>query len=436
MQIAQLIAAHAVAEVLDGHNLTLSLPKAQGRYKSATPQQRAAAQDLSYLTLRFYAEAEAVLRTLTSKPLTDKRVQGLLLVALAQLLHGDAQVFTVVNQAVEAAGRLKLSWAKGLVNGVLRQFERERETLLSTIQQREAVRYNYPQWWIDMLKSQYPTHWQAILQQGNLHPPMTLRVNLQQTTVAAYLALLAQAGIAARALGGAAIQLAQPMPVQGLPGFANGQVSVQDAAAQWAAPLLDVQSGMRVLDACSAPGGKTGHLLEWCQVHGLNHVQVTALDVDAQRLQRVAENLQRLGLAANILGGDAGSADWFDGQLYDRILADVPCSASGIVRRHVEMKWLRRPQDIAAFACQQQQILANLWQMLAKGGKLLYVTCSVFQQENAMQIQQFLAEHADARQLSLTYSPAEGASTLVMDGQWLPTPEHDGLFYALLEKHA
>ena len=435
MQIAQLIAAHAVAEVLDGHNLTVSLPKAQGRYKSATPQQRAAAQDLSYLTLRFYAEAEAVLRALTSKRLTDKRVQGLLLVALAQLLHGDVQVFTVVNQAVEAAGRLKLSWAKGLVNGVLRQFERERESLLSKLQQRETVRYNYPQWWIDMLKSQYPQHWQAILQQGNLHPPMTLRVNLQQTTVEEYLALLAQAGIEARALGGAAIQLAQPMPVLDLPGFAAGQISVQDAAAQWAAPLLDVQSGMRVLDACSAPGGKTGHLLEWCHTHGLKNVQLTALDVDAQRLRRVEENLQRLGISANILLGDAGNTDWFDGQQYDRILADVPCTASGIVRRHVEMKWLRRPQDIAAFARQQQQILRNLWQILAKDGKLLYVTCSVFQQENDMLLQQFLAEHTDARCLPMSFAHTSGVCPIRIDGQLLPAPEHDGLFYALLEKH-
>ncbi len=434
LQIAQLIAAHAVAEVMQGHNLTVSLPKAQSRYKQATPQQRAAAQDLSYLTLRFYAEAEAVLRALTRKPLTDARVQGLLLVALAQLIHSDAQVFTVVNQAVEAAGTLKLPWAKGLVNGVLREFERERELILPRLQQHESVRFNYPQWWIDLLKTQYPQHWQAILQQGNQHPPMTLRVNQHLSSVDACLATLAQAGIEAKALGGSAIQLHQPMPVQDLPGFAEGWLSVQDAAAQWAAPLLNVQSGMRVLDACSAPGGKTSHVLEWCQAQQCEAVELTALDVDAQRLQRVQANLQRLGLSAKLVCGDAAHTDWFDGRPFDRILADVPCSASGIVRRHVEMKWLRRPQDIVTFAQQQQQILDNLWQMLAKGGTLLYVTCSLFQQENHMQIQQFLEHHADARRLPLHLQATSLPCELASDGQWLPTPSHDALFYALLQK--
>lgn len=434
MQIAQLIAAHAVAEVLQGHNLTLSLPKAQNRYKQATPQQRAVAQDLSYLTLRFYAQAEAVLRALTRKPLTDERVQALLLVALAQLIHSDTPVFTVVNQAVEAAAKLPLPWAKSLVNGVLRQFEREREPLLARLQQREPVRYNYPQWWIDLLKSQYPQHWQAILMQGNQHPPMTLRVNLHKTSVDACLVALAQAGIAAQALGGSAIQLQQPMPVHDLPGFAEGWLSVQDAAAQWAAPLLNVQSGMRVLDACSAPGGKTGHVLEWCQAQHLQDVSVIALDVDAQRLQRVQDNLQRLGVSAHTVCGDAATTDWYDGRPFDRILADVPCSASGIVRRHVEMKWLRRPQDIVSFAQQQQQILANLWQMLAKGGTLLYVTCSLFQQENHMQIQQFLDSHEDAQRLPLNLQASTLPCTQASDGQWLPTPSHDALFYALLQK--
>lgn len=428
MQIAQLIAAHAVAEVLEGHNLTGALPKAQGRYRQATAQQLATAQDLSYLTLRFYAEVEAVLSALTPKPVTDKRVHALLLVAISQLLHDEAQAFTVVNQAVEAAGRLKLSWAKGLVNAVLRNFERQRAEILPRVQQRESVRFNYPQWWIDLLKQQYPDQWQGILHQGNLHPPMTLRINRKKTSTQAYLASLQQEGIVAQQLGADAIQLLKPMPVQALPGFALGWVSVQDAAAQWAAPLLDVQPGMRVLDACSAPGGKTSHILEYVDV------DMTAIDVDQTRLARVKDNLQRLGLSAHVLQGDAALADWHDGQLFDRILADVPCSASGIVRRHVEMKWLRRPQDISAFVRTQQQILTNLWQMLAKGGKLLYVTCSVFQQENDMQIQQFLAAHAHARRLPVQFEGGGANAVLAIEGQLIPNPAHDGLFYALLQK--
>jgi len=429
LQVAQLIAAHAVAEVLAGHNLTVSMPKALRKVKAATPQQQAAAQDYSYLTLRFYAEAAAYLKALTPKPVTDERVNALLLVALSQLLHSTDDDFTVVNQAVEAAGKTGQRWAKGLVNAVLRNFLRQRAELQSQIAQREEVQFNYPQWWIDTLKQQYPQDWQAILQVGNSHPPMTLRVNLRKTDAATYLQLLQSVGIAASHLGGTAIQLQHPLPVSKLPYFEEGWVSVQDAGAQWAAPLLDLQPGMRVLDACSAPGGKTCHLLE------VNDIELLSLDVEAERLRRVHENLQRLGLQAKVVTGDAAQSDWFDGQLFDRILADVPCSASGIVRRHVDMKWLRRPQDLATFARTQQEILSNLWQMLAKGGKLLYVTCSIFQQENEMQIQQFLTTHADAARLPVAFDVSILPCQHQAGGQLLPTSAHDGLFYALLQKH-
>lgn len=429
MQVAQLIAAHAVAEVLAGHNLTVSMPKALRKVKAATPQQQAAAQDYSYLTLRFYAESAAYLSELTAKPVTDTRVHALLLVALSQLLHGDEDDFTVVNQAVEAAGKTGQRWAKGLVNAVLRNFLRQRDTLRATVTQREEVQWNYPQWWIDLLRQQYPQHWQEMLAIGNSHPPMTLRVNLRKTSAENYLQALQEAGIAASHLGSAAIQLQQPLPVHKLPGFDLGWVSVQDAGAQWAAPLLDVADGMRVLDACSAPGGKTCHILE------CSDVELISLDVEAERLKRVNENLQRLDLQATVISGNAATADWFDGRPFDRILADVPCSASGIVRRHVDMKWLRRPQDLATFTQTQQQILSNLWQMLAKDGKLLYVTCSVFQQENEMQIQQFLTSHADARRLPVSFDASTLPGQHAADGQLLPVAAHDGLFYALLQKH-
>lgn len=430
MQIAQLIAASAVAEVLAGHNLTVSMPKALRKVKAATPQQQAAAQDYSYLTLRRYAEAAAYLQALTAKPVTDARVHALLLVALSQLLQGTEDDFTVVNQAVEAAGKTGQRWAKGLVNAVLRNFLRQRIALQTQVNQSEEAQYNYPQWWIDRLKQQYPTHWQAILAVGNSHPPMTLRVNLRKVDVPTYIALLREAGMIANPLGATAIQLEKPVPVHKLPEFQNGWVSVQDAAAQCAAPLLDLQSGMRVLDACSAPGGKTGHILETC------NVDLFALDLDEARLQRVHENVRRLGHQATIQLGDAGQNAWFNGQFFDRILADVPCSASGIVRRHVDMKWLRRPQDLRAFAKQQSQILVNLWKMLAKDGKLLYVTCSIFQQENEMLIQEFLNQHRDARRLPVAFDTL-GLLDLQFSspGQLLPCMAHDGLFYALLQKH-
>ena len=256
---------------------------------------------------------------------------------------------------------------------------------------------------------------------------MSLRVNLTKTSMSEYLQLLARMDIEATQISSQGLVLNAPLAVEKIPGFLDGVVSVQDAGAQWAAPLLDVQDGMRVLDACSAPGGKAGHLLE------LANIALTALDDDEKRLTRVQQNIDRLQKNAHCVVGDAGRTDWWDGKLFDRILADVPCSASGIVRRHVDIKWLRRESDIAKFAQTQAKILPNLWQMLAKGGKLLYVTCSIFYEENQQQIEQFCQQHADATCLPLAFSA--GAFHLhVQDGQLVPSITHDGFFYALLQK--
>lgn len=429
MYIAQQIAAHAVRQVLSGKNLTLALPLAQQRFADATPQQRGAGADLSYGTLRFYGQLEFFLNQLLEKPLTDGHVHALLLVALYQLLHDQADDFTVVNQAVKAAVNAKPKWAKGLVNGVLRNFLRQQAVLTPKVMQHEVAQYAYPQWWISKLKQQYPQVWQAMLQVGNMHPPMTLRVNQRKIATDEYVTLLSRHGIAAQQIGRHAVQLAQPMMVDKLPGFADGVVSVQDYGAQLAPHLLDLSPGMRVLDACCAPGGKTGHLLEFADV------ALTALDNDHSRLERVASNLQRLSLPANLKVGDAAKSEgWFDGQLFDRILADVPCSASGIVRRHVDIKWLRREADIVSFTQQQSAILLNLWQKLAKGGKLLYVTCSVFDEENQQQIDAFLRQHADAKQLPIDIESNLDAHMQCQHGQLIPSPLHDGLFYALLQK--
>ncbi|MGB4811172.1 MAG: 16S rRNA (cytosine(967)-C(5))-methyltransferase RsmB [Methylophilaceae bacterium] len=430
MYIAQQIAADAVVDVLAGRNLTLALPQALAAFAEATPQQRGAAADLSYGTLRHYGEVHYYLSQLLVKPLSNAHITALLLVAIYQLMHDQADDFTVVNQAVKAASYAKPRWAKSLVNGVLRNFLRKKDALTDQIKTNEVAQYSYPQWWINRLKSQYPHQWQAILMAGNQHPPMILRVNLQKTSADEYIKLLASQAVEATYLGGQALVLTKPVPIEKVVGFSEGLVSVQDYGAQLAGYLLDVSPQMRVLDACCAPGGKTGHILE------LSNVKMTALDTDESRLQRVMSNLDRLSLTADILQGDASTNDWWDGLPYDRILADVPCTASGIVRRHVDIKWLRREADIGFFATQQAKILASLWQMLAKGGKLLYVTCSVFNEENQLQVANFLKNHADAKQLPFAIPINHALNSISrLDGQLIPSNAHDGFFYALLQKN-
>ena len=430
MYIAQQIAAQAVHQVLSGHNLTLALPAASRKFPNITPQQRATAQDLSYGTLRFYGEINAYLTQLLEKPLTNEGVRCLLLVAIYQLLHDQAQAFTVVDQAVTAATQFKTAWAKGLVNAVLRNFLRQKETLEKKLVGNELASYSYPQWWINKLKVQYPSHWQSILTTGNQHPPMTLRINRQKITMSDYLMALQNAELEATMLSESAVMLTRPISVEKIPQFLAGSVSVQDYGAQTAALLMDLKDGQRVLDACCAPGGKTAHILESA------NISMTALDSDAERLLKVQSNLERLQLTANLICGDASYVhDWWDGVLFDRILADVPCTASGIVRRHVDIKWLRREADIASFAKQQALILRELWQTLAKGGKLLYVTCSIFNEENQGQIDQFLLANKDATQLVWAIEQTAANAPLILEnGQLIPNNIHDGFFYALLQK--
>lgn len=392
------------------------------RHSSLSPQQRAAAQDMSYGTLRFYGQLHAILDLLLQKPVQDAAVRALLLVALYQLQYSRAAEHAVVDHAVRAAEALKKPWAKGLVNAVLRNFLRQRPSLLEQAAASEEGRYSHPQWWIDKLRRQYPDDWAALLETNNQHPPMTLRVNGRVTSAEAYLDLLRQQGIEGQKVGEDAILLDQPVAVDKLPGFGEGVASVQDAGAQFAARLLDVADGMRVLDACAAPGGKAAHLLE------LARIELTALDSDPERLKKIEQTLRRLKLEARCLAGNAARPEeWWDGKPFQRILADVPCSASGVVRRHPDIKWLRREADIAAFAAQQAEILDALWRVLGLGGKLLYATCSVFAEENQQQIAQFLVRHEDAQCLPLSLPTAK-------DGQLTPNLQHDGFYYALLLK--
>ena len=426
MERTQCLAAHVVGRVLAGRSLDSELTAVWRQHATLSPQQRGAVQDVAYGALRHLGYVDAAIDRLLSRLLTDLPVRNLLQVTLYQLMHTKAHSYAIVNHAVPAAAKLGFPKAQGLVNAVLRNFLRRRDELDAAIMATDLGRYSYPQWWIDRVAAEYPEAWREILDAGNARPPLTLRVNCRKITRDNYLEMLKLQDIAAHVVGRQGIVIEKPRPVSLLPGFAEGQVSVQDAGAQMAAELLDVADGMRVLDACAAPGGKAAHLLE------LADIDLTAADIDAQRLQRVTENLTRLSLNAKLLQADAGNpAAWHNAGLFDRILADVPCTASGVVRRHPDIKWLRKPTDIAAMAQRQTQILDTLWQLLGSGGKLLYATCSVFSEENGQQVEQFIARHEDARQIAVSLS-AEGLRQ--SHGQLFPDAAHDGFYYALLEK--
>ncbi|MBZ0163317.1 MAG: 16S rRNA (cytosine(967)-C(5))-methyltransferase RsmB [Notoacmeibacter sp.] len=418
------LSSQAIGKTLAGRNLTQTLQTLGRQYPDLSPQQAAAIQDTCFGTLRHLGRLQFILDRLLEKPLRDESLRCLLLVALQLLRQGKTAHHAVVDEAVKTVHALKKTSAKGLVNAVLRNYLRQQPSLERAAEEAsEEAFYSYPRWWIVKLREEHPEHWESILQAGNQHPPLSLRVNRRHVSPEAYQRELLAAGMENRLLANGAIQLERAVPVDGLPGFRDGRVSVQDAGAQIAAELLDVRDGQRVLDACAAPGGKTAHLLERADI------RLIALDRDPRRLARVEENLTRLGLKAGVLVGDAAVTDtWWDGELFDRILADVPCSASGVVRRHPDIKWLRRPEDIAEFARQQAKILDALWHCLVAGGKLLYATCSIFAEENRLQINAFLDRHADASRLPVTGLDAE-------DGQLLPNEQHDGFYYALLQKN-
>jgi 16S rRNA (cytosine967-C5)-methyltransferase len=418
--LAEALAAAAalVARVAAGRSLSAEMERAAG---AAAPGAAAALTDLCYGTLRRYGRSQAIVAALSRRAAaTDAQIEALLWCALYALESGRYADYTVVDQAARACVAMRRAGAKSFVNALLRSFLRSRAGIEARLRADPAARFQHPLWWIERVRAAYPDAWEQMLAAGNTHPPMCLRVNARRTTADAFAARLAAEGLSARRVGPDALLLGQPMPVERLPGFADGLVSVQDAGAQRAAGLLDLQAGQRVLDACAAPGGKAAHILESAAV------SLTALDVDPGRCADVARNLARLGLEAKLHAADCAEPEsWWDGVPFERVLADVPCSGSGIARRHPDIKWLRRASDLASFASRQVRILAALWRMLAPGGKLLYVTCSVFPEENGAVIDAFVARTPGARRAPLSdATPA----------QLLPDAEHDGFFYALLER--
>jgi len=406
-------AAKVVSSVASGRSLDEVMPSGPGRE---------AITDLSFGTLRCYGRVQALERALSHRGRAAPRVRALVWCALAALERGRYADHTLVDQAVQACGLLDQAHARGYVNGVLRAFLRSREILATRIAALEEANFQHPQWWIDALRRDHPRQWREILAAGNSHPPMCLRVNRRRAQADAYLARLAGAGLGARRVGESALLLDDPVPVGGLPGFDEGCVSVQDAGAQRCAPLLDLAPGQRVLDACAAPGGKAAHILEFADV------QLTALELSAERAARIAPGLARLGLSAEVRVADCTALqDWWDGVPYDRVLADVPCSGSGVARRHPDIKWLRRSSDLPRFAQRQSAILEALWRVLAPGGKLLYVTCSVFRDENDAVLDAFCAAIPEARCQDLP-----GGTMPYL----LPCAEHDGFYFGLLTKAA
>ena len=430
MHDEQMQAARAVTRVLGGVRLREALAEVDD---GTALRGRALVQELAYGTLRHWGTLDAIAGVLVRKPIADPLLRSLVAVALYQLDHTRAPAFAVVDRAVFAAGALVRPGAKALVNALLRRYLRERTTIGETVRTDDVARWSYPRWWIERVRRDHPECWESVLEAGNARPPLTLRVNLCVTDRESLLQQFSAAGIGAHPVGAAGVIVANPQPVTALPGFDAGAFAVQDLGAQLAAPLLDVAQGMRVLDACAAPGGKTAHLLE------TPDIDVVALDVDAERLLRVRDNLTRLQLAGRrvtIVQGDAGAPRaWWDDVPFDRILLDVPCTASGVVRRHPDGKWRHRASDVERFTREQARLADAAWPLLVPGGKLLYATCSVFDAENGDRVTEFLARHPDALRETLTF-PADAGHR---GGQLLPSPSgashnQDGFFYARLRK--
>jgi 16S rRNA (cytosine967-C5)-methyltransferase len=429
-------AAEVVAAVLGGESATPAIARIDGHL-------RPGAQALAFQALRQLGRAQA-LRSLLARRPPPPAADALLCTALA-LCWKDAdapyEVFTLVDQAVEAAKRSAATRAQAsFINACLRRFLREREAMVSATDNDPVAWWNHPRWWIERLKKDHPQHWRRILEANNTQAPMTLRVNARQADAQQYVSTLAQAGIPASRIGEHGVLLGRARPVHEIPGFDQGAASVQDAAAQMAAPLLlrdfdpaeiSGSGSLRILDACAAPGGKTAHLLE------LSNADVTALDVDPARCERIHATLRRLGLQARVVAADALQPGlWWDGRPFDAILLDAPCTASGIVRRHPDVRWLRRETDIAQLAVLQARMLAVLWPLLRPGGRLLYCTCSVFRAEGEVQAQTFVAHNKDA-----VLRAAPGHLVPQTGEKDNPVPDnlegdHDGFYYALLEKRA
>lgn len=423
------LAALAIVEVLrEQGSLAGSLPLALSQ---AEAKERALLSQLAYGTCRFYQRLHAIAQQLLNKPIRKKDwdVYGVILVGLYEISHLRTPDHAAVTSAVEAAKASGQPWAASLVNGVLRAYIRQQQELPKMLANDAEYQHNHPAWLQAKLANHWPEQWQDIIDANDLQAPMTLRVNQRHHQRDEYLTLLQQAGISAQACSHSpwGIQLEKACQVDDLPGFYEGWVSVQDEAPQLAPSLLDLHDGQRILDACAAPGGKTGHLLE------VANVEVTAIELEERRIGRLYENLERLGVSANVICDDASKPDnWWDGQAFDRILLDAPCSATGVIRRNPDIKILRTSEEISRLAKLQLLLLERLWTTLAPGGRLVYATCSVLKQENERIVKRFVAQQEDAEHLAIDANWGQQAE---FGRQLFPTPDsHDGFYYAVISK--
>lgn len=422
------LAAKCTFAVVDkGRSVADELPAQQLK---AADKDKALLQELVYGVLRYLPELEFASKGFIEKPLKGKQrvAHFLILVGIYQLKHMRIPDHAALSETVAACKPLKQFHLKAMVNAVLRSVQRQAEQEVDIEKLANPVRFNHPSWFIKKLEQGYPEHWQAILHENMARPPMWLRVNRQKQDLPAYLKLLDDNNIEVEYQDdfSGAIKLSKAVDVTKLPFFEQGHVSIQDGAAQQAAKLLDCQKDDRVLDCCAAPGGKTCHILELAP----NIASMTAIDIDQLRLDRVQENLTRLSLKAELIAGDAASNTWWDGQQFDRILLDAPCSGTGVIRRHPDIKWLRKSEDIDALVILQQQIIKNIWSLLKPGGTLLYATCSILPEENSKQIQQFIDENPDAEWISIEQTSQQ------VGWQILPNDHGmDGFYYAKLQKN-
>ncbi len=422
------LAADALLRVTaEGKSLTFALDEVLPRIQQ--DNDRSFVQALCYGVARWYFRLDFILRQLAPKPIRDEQIRLLALLGLYQLEYTRVKAHAAVAETVAAAGRK--AWAKPLLNGVLRNFQRNRDRLMALADGDETAAFSHPDWLIGRLRKHWPHDYAEILAQANQPPPMSLRVNLQIGSREDYLASLREAGMNASmgTFARSCLKLESPVAVERLPGFREGKVSVQDEAAQLAAELLQLEPGQRVLDVCAAPGGKTLHMLEG----NPDLEEVVAVDIDAERVEKIKENLARQNLAATGLCGDAADPSaWWDGKPFDRILLDAPCSATGVVRRHPDIKLLRKPEDIANLQDLQWRILDSIWPLLAVGGQLLYATCSILKEENESQMARFLLDHPDAREIPIEADWGRPVSV----GRQILTGDHgmDGFYYARLAK--
>ena len=425
------IAAKIIVKVVEESvSLSSALSEAE---KCINQQSRPLLRQISYGVIRHYFSLSKIQSLLLARPLKsrEKELHALILIGLYQIVYSRVPQHALVSETVNATGALKRPWASALVNGALRSMIRQGEKILDNKEWKDIDRYDHPFWLIDKCRHYWPEQWQNILQANNEHPPMTLRINSRRVTRNQYLEKLTSCDLTAREtpLSPTGITLEKACPVDKLPGFTEGLISVQDEAAQLSVPLLDCQPGDRVLDACAAPGGKTCHLLE--QTPSLD---LWAVDVEEKRLVRLRENLARLRLQAHVICGDAAMPEtWWDGQPFDRILLDAPCSATGVIRRHPDIKLLRRAEDVSALVSIQKKLIRQMWDMLKCGGLMVYATCSILREENDDQIESFLSTQADASLITVQkYQPYHSPYGM----QFFPVNDgHDGFFYSILQKN-